>query len=41
MKITDKILKEIRLEYGNKKLERNDFKKEPILIFQDYPPKPY
>ena len=36
MKITDKILKEIRLEYGNKKLERKDLEKEPILIFQDW-----
>ena len=36
MKITDKILKEIRLEYGSRQLTRNDLKKEPIETFQDW-----
>ena len=36
MKITDKILKEIRLEYGSQQLTRNDLKKEPIETFQDW-----
>ena len=36
MKITDKILKDIRLEYGNKELRKKNLKKNPIIVFQDW-----